>query len=66
MESYLNSQLDNTLSYKNEVKSVTTLQYGSKYGFVLEIESLLGKFYCPVEGYRTKEAAFQALKKRLK
>lgn len=66
METYLKSQLESTLSYKNEVKSVTTLQYGSKYGFVLEVESMLGKFYIPTEGYRTKEAAFQVLKKRLK
>lgn len=66
METGLQSQINEGLQFKNEVKSITSLQIGSKYGFVVEIQSPFGKFYCPLEGYRTKEQAFQVLKGRLK
>ena len=66
MESNLTTGLSEGLSYKNEVKSITSLQLGSRYGFVVEISSPLGTFYCPLDGYRTKEQAFQILKGRLR
>lgn len=66
METGLQSQINEGLQFKNEVKSITSLQIGSKYGFVVEIQSPFGKFYCPLSGYRTKEQAFQILKGRLK
>lgn len=66
LESGLQSNINEGLQFKNEVKSITSLQLGSKYGFVVEIESPFGKFYCPLEGYRTKEQAFQVLRGKLK
>lgn len=66
LESGLKSSLNEGLQFKNEVKSITSLQLGNKYGFVVTIESPFGTYYCPLEGYRTKEQAFQVLKGRLK
>lgn len=66
LKSGLKSNLNEGLQFKNEVKSITSLQLGSRYGFVVEIDSPFGRFFCPLEGYRTKEQAFQVLKGRLK
>lgn len=66
MESNLKSEFTDGFSFKNEVKSIMALQLGTKYGFVVEIDSVTGKYYCPLEAYRTKEQAFQVLKRRMK
>lgn len=70
LESYLQSNLisslNSGLSFKSEVKSVYTVQVGAKYGFVLEIESPMGRYYIPVEGYKTKEQALQIVRGMLK
>lgn len=66
METYLKSNLTPGLSYKNEVKSIVAVQNGGNYGFILEIESAFGTYYCPVVGYRTKDVAIQELRKQLK
>lgn len=70
LESYLQSNLisslNSGLSFKSEVKSVYTVQVGAKYGFVLEIESPMGRYYVPVEGYKTKEQALQIVRGMLK
>lgn len=62
LQSNLTSSLNSGLSFKSEVKSVYTVQVGAKYGFVLEIDSPMGKYYLPVEGYRTKEQALQVVR----
>lgn len=66
MKSGLSSNLTSGLGFKNEVKSVITVQQGAKYGFVLEISSPMGTYYCPVEGYKSRDVALQLLRKRLK
>lgn len=66
MKSGLSSNLNSGLGFKNEVKSVITVQQGTKYGFVLEISSPMGTYYCPVEGYKSRDVALQLLRKRLK
>ena len=62
----LESGLNNELTFKTEEMSVMSLQLGNRYGFVLAISTQFGKFFVPLEGYRTKEQAFQVLKGRLK
>jgi hypothetical protein len=66
MKSNLVSGLTSGLSYKNEVKSIISVQQGTKYGFLVEIESPLGKYYCPLEAYKSKDYALQLLRSRLK
>lgn len=64
----MHSNLDSSLNknFKNEVKSIVAVQQGSKYGFVIEIHSSTGTFYCPVEAYRNKDMAIQLLRQRLR
>lgn len=66
LQSNLVSSLNSGLSFKSEVKSVYTVQVGAKYGFVLEIESPMGTYYLPVEGYKTKEQALQIVRGMLR
>lgn len=66
MDTYIQSELKSGLSYKNEVKSILSFQQGAKYGFILEIQSPMGTYFCPVRGYKTKEAALFELRKGLK
>lgn len=66
LESYLKSNLTSNLTFKNEVKSILSIQQGQKYGFILEIESPMGKYYCPVQAYKTKEQALWKLRSMLK
>lgn len=62
----METNLTSNLTYKNEVKSVLSIQQGPKYGFVLEIQSKMGTYYCPVQAYKTKEQALQLLRGMLK
>lgn len=66
LESYLKSGLESNLSFKNEVKSILSIQQGQRYGFILEIESPMGKYFCPIEAYKTKEQALWKLREMLK
>ena len=66
MESNLKSNLTSGFSFKSEVKSTMFVQTGSKYGFVVEIEAPYGTFYCPVEGYKSKDIALKILREKLK
>lgn len=66
MKTNLQSNLTSGLSFKNEVKSVLSIQQGQKYGFILEIESPFGKYYCPVQAFTTKEQALRVLRSQLK
>lgn len=66
MKSGLQSNLKSELEFKNEVKSIIGVQQGPRYGFVLEIESKLGTYYCPVEAYKSKDVALQKLRSALK
>lgn len=66
LESSLKTELNEGLQFKNEVKSITSLQVGNKYGFVIELDTHFGKYFVPLEGYRTKEQAFQTLRSKLK
>ena len=66
MESNLRTNLTSGLSYKSEVKSILTVQTGAKYGFLVEIESPVRTYYCPVEGYKSKDIALKALRSKLR
>ena len=66
MESNLTTALTSGLSYKSEVDSILTMQIGSKYGFIMTIKSPYGTFYCPVEGYKSKDFALKVLKDKLR
>lgn len=66
MESNLKSNLTSGFSFKSEVKSTMFVQTGSKYGFIVELESPYGTFYCPVEGYKSKDYALRVLKENLR
>ena len=65
MESYLKSNLTSGLSFKSEVKSILTMQTGARYGFLLEIQSPYGTYFCPVEGYKSKDIALKILREKL-
>lgn len=66
METNLQSNLTSGLSFKNEVKSILTIQQGDKYGFIMTVESPVGTYYCPVQAYKTKEQALRILRSQLK
>lgn len=63
MESYLNSGL----SSMNEanLNVVTSVQQGNKYGFILEIDSKIGKYYAPLKVYKNKEQCLQILRREM-
>jgi len=63
LESYL---YDSSVSWKNEIKSIMSAQIGNRVGFVIEIDSQFGKYYAPVFGFRTKEAALLSLRNTAK
>lgn len=65
MKSNLKTSLSEGLSYKNEVKSVLSVQQGPNYGFLIEIQSALGTYYVPVKGYKSRDVALQLLRKQL-
>lgn len=66
LESGLQSNLTSAFSYKNEVKSIISVQQGANYGFVVEIQSPLGTYYCPLVGYKSKDTALREVRKMLK
>lgn len=66
MESNLNSNLTSNLTYKNEVKSILSAQFGSNYGFLIEVQSPMGIYYCPVIGYKSRDIALKKLRETLK
>lgn len=66
MESNLVTALNSGLSYKTEVSSILTMQTGSKYGFIIAIKSPYGTYFCPVEGYKSKDIALKILREKLK
>lgn len=66
METNLKTSLNEGLNYKNEVKSIMSVQKGTRYGFLVEIESSLGTFYCPLEGYKSRDFALQLLRSKLR
>lgn len=68
MESNMKSGLESSLSYKSEasLKSVMTVQQGSKSGVVLEVETPLGTYYIPVETYKNRQLALTELRRRLR
>lgn len=65
MKSNLETYLENNLQQINEVKSITGIQMSNRYGFILELESPLGTYYCPVEGYKTKVEAIRKLRAKI-
>lgn len=66
MESSLTSALTSGFSYKNEVKSIISVQQGARYGFIIEIQSPMGTYYCPIEGVKDKNLALKILREKLK
>ena len=66
LETNLESHLNTNKEFKLETSSVVSIQVGSNYGFVIPITSQIGKYYCPVQAYTTKEQALRMLRSQLK
>ena len=65
MESNLKSQFESSFINEGQVNSLYTVQKGSNYGCIIEVQSQMGIFYVPVKMYKSRDFALQYLRRTL-
>lgn len=65
MESNLTSQLESSFINEGDIRSLYTVQKGTNYGCIIEVQSQMGIFYVPVRMYKSRDFALQYLRRTL-